>query len=321
MSTGPASVRGASGKFSREGMDVFAAPPTIQTEVFARLPDEHRILGRESAWTLARASGPLHSFLEGPSFDRDGFLYCVDLAHGRIFRISPGGDWQVFAEYEGKPNELKIHRDGRIFVADGQHGIMFFDPATARRTVVLDGLAGPNDLVFADNGDLYFTDPGSSSLGEPTGRVFRIRAGGGVDLLMQGLPFPNGLVLTPAQDFLYVALTYSLQVVRLHLKPDVAGAYRWRGFLQLSGGLGGPDGMAVDEHGNLAVVHAGFGTVWQFSPLGEPIARVRSCAGIRTTNVAYGGPDRPTLFITESEQGVILTARMEAPGRRMYSHS
>jgi gluconolactonase len=76
----------------------------------------------------------------------------------------------------------------------------------------------------------------------------------------------------------------------------------------------------VDEQGNLAVVHAGFGTVWQFSPLGEPIARLRSCAGIRTTNVAYGGPDRRTLFITESEQGAILTARMEVPGRPMYSH-
>jgi gluconolactonase len=118
-----------------------------------------------------------------------------------------------------------------------------------------------------------------------------------------------------------VALTASLQVVRLPLKPDATGAYRWRNFLQLSGGLAGPDGMAVDNDGNLAVAHAGFATVWQFSALGEPIARVRSCAGIRTTNVAYGGADLSTLFITESEHGVILTARMEVPGRPMYSHS
>jgi gluconolactonase len=299
---------------------VFAAPPDVQTEIFTRLPDEFRILGRESAWTRARGCGPLHSFLEGPAFDRSGNLYCVDLAHGRIFRISPQGAWHLFAEYEGKPNGLKIHRDGRIFVADGQHGILAFDPATGHRSTVLGDLVGPNDLVFADNGDLYFSDPGHSDLGNPDGRVFRIRTDGTVDLLMQHLPFPNGLVLSPAQNELYVALTYTLQVVRLTLHAQPGGLHRWRGFLQLSGGLSGPDGMAVDEQGNLAVVHAGFGTVWQFSPLGEPIARLRSCAGVRTTNVAYGGPDRRALFITESEHGAILTAQMEVPGRPMYSH-
>jgi gluconolactonase len=294
---------------------VFAAPPTIQTEVFARLPDAYRNRDRESAWTRARGSGPMHSFLEGPAFDRDGNLYCVDLAHGRIFRISPGGEWEVFAEYEGKPNGLKIHRDGRIFVADGQHGIVSFDPHSGKRMPIVGDLAGPNDLMFADNGDLYFTDPEGSHLGNQVGRVLRLRAKGAVDVLMQGLPYPNGLVLTPNQSELLVALTHSLQIVRFALHTQ-----RWRAFIQLSGGLSGPDGMAIDEAGNLAVVHAGFGTVWLFSPLGEPLARVRSCAGIRTTNVAYGGADMRTLYITEAEAGVILTARMEVPGRRMYSH-
>ena len=285
------------------------------TEVFTRLPDWYRIGDRESAWTRARGSGPLHSFLEGPAFDRAGNLYCVDLAHGRIFRISPYGSWDLFAEYEGKPNGLKIHRDGRIFVADGQHGILSFDPQSGKRMPVVGDLAGPNDLVFADNGDLYFTDPEGSHLGNPSGRVLRLRAKGAVDVLMQGLPYPNGLVLTLGQDELLVALTHSLRVVRLGLHTQ-----RWRTFIQLSGGLSGPDGMAIDEAGNLAVVHAGFGTVWLFSPLGEPLARIRSCAGIRTTNVAYGGDDRRALYITEAEEGVILTARMEVPGRRMYSH-
>jgi gluconolactonase len=67
-------------------------------------------------------------------------------------------------------------------------------------------------------------------------------------------------------------------------------------------------------------VHAGFGTVWVFSPLGEPLARIRSCAGIRTTNVAFGGPDNKSLFITEAEHGVILRARLGFAGRPMYSH-
>ena len=301
---------------------MFAAPREIETTVFARLPDRFRDPSRESDWTRARGSGGMHSFLEGPSFDRAGNLYVVDLAHGRIFRISPDQEWTLFADYDGQPNGLKIHRDGMIYVADARHGILRFDPTTGARATVVGGyqgspLAGPNDLVFADNGDLYFTDPGRSAMSHPTGRVFRLRTSGEIDLLMDGLPYPNGLVLTPQQDGLYVALTSSLQVARLAL--NVPGN-RWRICQNLSGGLAGPDGMAVDEAGNLAVVHAGFGTVWQFSPLGEPLARVRSCAGIRTTNVAYGGRDRRSLYITECEHGVVLVATMAVPGRAMFSH-
>lgn len=304
---------------------MFAAPTNISTEIFARLPDAYRVGGRESAWTLARGSGPMHSFLEGPAFDQAGNLYCVDLAHGRIFRIDPAGNWTLFADYEGQPNGLKIHRDGRIFVADAQNGILCFDPVSGNRSVVVDGfegkgLAGPNDLVFADNGDLYFTDPGDSGPESPHGRVFRLTAGGTLEVLMSNLPYPNGLVLTPDQKSLYVALSGTLQVARLTLHLSPRGTYRWRICLQLSGGLAGPDGMAVDEAGNLCVVHAGFGTVWQFSPLGEPLARIRSCAGIRTTNVAYGGADMCSLFVTECEEGVILRARMGTPGRAMFSH-
>jgi gluconolactonase len=304
---------------------VFAAPPDIATEIFTRLPDALRLGGQESAWTLGRGSGPMHSFLEGPAFDRAGNFYCVDLAHGRIFRIDPAGTWAVFAEYDGQPNGLKIHRDGRIFVADAQHGILAFDPATGARRVVLDTvdgapLSGPNDLIFDDAGNLYVTDPGHSSQAEANGRVLCLRTDGSAVCLMRNLPYPNGLALSPAQDVLFVALTASLQVARLPLQPAPDGRYRWHTFLQLSGGLAGPDGIAVDERGDLAVVHAGFGTVWQFSAIGEPLARIRSCAGIRTTNVAFGGSDRRTLFITEAEHGVILAARMTTPGRRLFSH-
>jgi gluconolactonase len=48
---------------------------------------------------------------------------------------------------------------------------------------------------------------------------------------------------------------------------------------------------------------------------------VKSPAGISTTNIAYGGPDGATLFITESQTGSILTARMPAPGQTLFSHS
>jgi gluconolactonase len=89
-------------------------------------------------------------------------------------------------------------------------------------------------------------------------------------------------------------------------------------FIQLSGG-GGPDGLAMNEDGGLAVAHIGLGVVWIFSRRGEPLFRVESATGAHTTNMAYGGPDRRTLYITESETGSILTARLPTPGLRMFS--
>ena len=57
-----------------------------------------------------------------------------------------------------------------------------------------------------------------------------------------------------------------------------------------------------------------------FEPHGEPILRVKTCAGRSTTNIAFGGKDNKTLFVTESVTGSILMAEMPAPGRPMFSH-
>ncbi len=85
--------------------------------------------------------------------------------------------------------------------------------------------------------------------------------------------------------------------------------------------MGGPDGIALDEEGCLIVAHTGFGSIWRLSPVAEPLLRVKSPAGFSTTNVAYGGPDRKTLFITESATGSILTAPMPAAGQPLFSHA
>jgi gluconolactonase len=309
---------------------MFAPPPVIQAEVFARLPDALRIEGVHTDWSRGRGGGPLHSFLEGPAFDRAGNFYCTDLNHGRIFRVAPDGSrWDVFAEGLGGPNGLKIHRDGRIFAVDRRFGVIAFDPATGARSTILDRQGGRpfdglNDLCFADNGDLYFTDPGRSSMRHPNGRVLRLATDGTVEVICDGLPYPNGLVLSGDQKTLHVALTRTLQVIRITLHPGAKGErhYPYGVFAQVTaGGLAGLDGMAVDEAGGLAVAHAGLATVWVFDRLGVPVARVTSPAGLRTTNVAYGGPDRRDLYVTESEDGAILRARLPTPGRPMFSHA
>jgi gluconolactonase len=304
---------------------VYSPPPVVQTEVFAELPAHLRKNGQQSEWMRGQPGGGgiVHSLLEGPSFDRAGTLYCVDCAFGRVFRVSPGGRFSVVAEYDGEPNGLKIHKDGRIFLADYKNGIMCLDPEGGIVTSVcqryrVERLKAVNDLVFASTGDLYFTDQGLTGLHDPTGRVFRLRAAGQLDLLLDCVPSPNGLVFDLSESTLLVAATRGNSVWRVPFMPD--GTVAKVGiFIQMSGGHG-PDGMALDEAGNLAVAHVGKGCVWLFSPDGEPLLRIESCRGKKVTNVAYGGPDRRTLFITEIDSGCILTARLEVPGRIMFSH-
>ena len=262
-------------------------------------------------------------FLEGPSFDRDGNLYVTNIPYGRIFGVSPEGDFILLASYDLEPNGLKIHKDGRLFIADHEQGLMLLDPWSGKVEAFLDRphgerFKGLNDLVFAKNGDLYFTDQGESGLQDPTGRLYRLRAGGRLELLLDNVPSPNGLVLTPNEEILYLAATRNNGIWRVPLLPD-GNLGRVGIFIQLSGGMG-PEGMAMDAEGNLAVCHVGMGSVWLFSRLGRPLAEIQSCTGIGTTNAAYGGPDGKTLYITESETGTILSAKLEVSGKQMYSH-
>ncbi len=302
---------------------MFAPPAIIQTEVFARLPDRLHC-SQPSAWVAARQYDKLGSFLEGPSFDRDGNLYCTDIPYGRIFRVSPKGEFEVVAEYDGEPNGLKIHKDGRIFLADHRKGLLQLDPKSGKITPILEsanseGFRGLNDMIFAKNGDLYFTDQGQTGLQDPTGRVYRLRADGTLNCLMRNIPSPNGIALDKDERNLYVNVTRANAVWRLPLLAS--GEVTKVGlFLQLSGGHGGPDGLAVDETGGLTVAHAGFGSVWMFDKMGEPVYRIKSCAGHATTNIAFGGADRKTLFITESSSGQILMAKVPVAGGVLYSH-
>jgi gluconolactonase len=296
---------------------MFTAPEIIKTEVFARVPDHLRI--------KPTPSHPHACFLEGPAFDRSGNLYCVDIHNGRILRVDPAGHFSLIIDYDGEPNGIKIHKDGRIFVADHKNGLMLLDPAGGKISPILERarrerFKGLNDLVFASNGDLYFTDQGQSGLSDPSGRLFRLRASGRLELLLDCIPSPNGLVLSRDESVLFLAVTRANAIWRVPLTLNEDGSVmRVGAYITLSGGTG-PDGLALDDEGSLLIAHIGFGTVWVFDRIGAPLWRIQSCAKLLTTNLAYGGADRRTLYIMEAESGCILTAQMPVPGRLMYSH-
>ncbi len=72
---------------------------------------------------------------------------------------------------------------------------------------------------------------------------------------------------------------------------------------------------------NPAVCHFGFGAVWLFNAIGEPLTRIRSCEGLKTTNLAYGDADGRGLYITEADSGSIPRACLPTPGQVLFSHS
>lgn len=294
-------------------------PPPVQigTRVHTEMPSRFR-RATVTDWSRANKRGEtVDSFLEGPCFDPDGNLYVTDIPHGRVFRIRPDGEWDQVAEYDGEPNGLARHPDGRLFIADYKHGLLALDPGTGRVEPVLarrnsERFKGVNDLQFARNGDLYFTDQGQTGLQDPTGRVFRLTAAGRLDCLLSNGPSPNGLALSAQEDVLFVAMTRDNAVWRLPLLPD-GGTAKVGRFAQFRG-TSGPDGMAADRAGNVLLAHASLGAVFVLGPQGEAVARIASCRGATVTNLAFGGAERRTLFITESASGSVLAADWDVEG-------
>lgn len=184
---------------------------------------------------------------------------------------------------------------------------MTFDPTTggikARlKRKNLERFKGPNDLVFDKAGNLYFTDQGQTGMTDQTGKVYRLSPDGKLDTLVENGVSPNGLVLSPDEKLLFVAMTRQNSVWRLPLHAD--GTTSKVGLFFQSFGAAGPDGLAMDEEGNLFICHPSLGSVFVVNPDGTPKARIVSgTEGVNLTNCCFGGPDHKTLFITDSLEG------------------
>ncbi|MCC2595438.1 SMP-30/gluconolactonase/LRE family protein [Pusillimonas sp. MFBS29] len=293
---------------------MFAAPDRIAATIFAELDDAtHRCDGTASWLTIHRPGAPSCSFIEGPAFDKAGNLWICDIPWGRIFRISPERNIELIIQYDGEPNGLAFHPDGRLIITDYKNGLMALDTTTHTLSAYYDRpngerFKGVNDLVFAKNGDIYFTDQGQTGLHDPTGRLFRLTVQGKLECLLDNVPSPNGLVLAPDERSVLLAVTRDNAVWRLPLNAN-GGVSKVGAFIRLSGG-GGPDGLAMDAKGNLAICHLGMGSVWIFNQIGEPIRRIQAPQGLLTTNAAFNH-DQTGLYITESETGKVLYAKVD----------
>ena len=302
-------------------MWLLRAPEVRDAEVFSRLPDEFRRTKQRSDWGDANRPGQAtESFLEEPVFDAAGQLYVTDIPFGRIFRIDTQGKWTLIAEYDGEPNGMKFLNDQELLIADYRNGLLVCDirsgsirPYLTRRNS--ERFKGVNDLIFDSSGNLYFTDQGQTGLHDPTGRLYRLRPGGQLDVLLSNVPSPNGVALSPDERELYVGATRGNAVWRVPLLDD--GSVAKVGAFFTSYGPSGPDGLAVDVQGRLVVANPGLGYAWLLNHRAEPLMVIRSPVGASLTNVAFGGVDRSTLYCTESATGSILTLDLDAPGLQL----
>lgn len=276
----------------------------------------HRTKPMERNWQLV--SSGFH-FPEGPAWDGKGILYISNCysdwlakwQHGQLDTLALASD-STFK----RTNGLAVAPDGDIIACDfGSGSIVKISPSGKCR-ILISGYQNqpfhrPNDLIFDDHGDLYFTDPNSYGPDRLDGRVFFFRmTDGSLQLAADSLAFPNGLAISPLDGKLYVCESAKSQISRFQRSADGLLTNK-ETFIELPGG--DPDGIEFDRAGNLYVAHFGGGAVCVISPSGAILDRIAT-PGIKPTNLEFGGKDLKTLYLTEVETNSLYQLQMLYPG-------
>ncbi|MFA7586665.1 MAG: SMP-30/gluconolactonase/LRE family protein [Novosphingobium sp.] len=280
-------------------------------------------------------------FPEGPIAMADGSVLVVEIKSGRLIRVAPDGTKSVAAEVGGGPNGAAIGPDGKCYVcnnggfnwiteSDGfnrPHGradrytggsIQRVDLDTGAVEVLYthcDGnpIMGPNDIVFDGLGGFYFTDHGKSyDRLMDRGAVFYAAVDGSFirEVVFPGIT-PNGVGLSPDGKTLYSSET---ETGRLWAWPVLSpGEVAKEPWPSPNGGrfVGGPQGyqrfdsLAVEAGGNICVASLVHGGISVFAPEGGLIEFHRAPEPY-CTNIAFGGPDMKTAYITLSGYGLLV---------------
>lgn len=279
-------------------------------------------------------------FPEGPTALDDGSVLVVEIERRTLSRVGPDGSVDVVAECGGGPNGSAIGPDGKVWITNNGGCFEWIDLGTvlvpgpvpddwtggsiqrvdldtgAVETVYThcDGrpLRAPNDLVFDAHGGFWFTDHGvrlerSSDL---TGVFYAAADGGSIREVLHPLEAPNGIGLSPAGDRLYVAETHTGRVYAWDVpEPGTAtGSGLMAPHGELLAGLPGMqllDSLAVDGAGNVCVGTLSNGGVTVISPDGASVQHL-AIDDLLVTNIAFGGADLRTAYVTASGTGRLL---------------
>jgi gluconolactonase len=246
-------------------------------------------------------------FTEGPVGTADGGLYFSDIRVSKTYFLDPGGKISAVREGTNGANGLALTKDGELLFAEGDAKRITKRNRDGTIAVLTEGppgvpLLAPNDLIVDTRGGIYFTDPGPRPVvpGRPT-YVYYLPAGAKTPILIDGtVPRPNGLTLTNDGKTLIVDDTLNPTVFAYDVEPD-GSVKNKRPFLQLrdipAGAESGADGMAIDRDGRLYITTVT--GVQVFDAKGQYLGTIK--AGRQAANVAFGGPDKQTLYLTARE--------------------
>lgn len=279
-------------------------------------------------------------FTEGPAADAEGAVYFTEITGNRILKYLPDGSWEEFRNPSRRANGLAFDSEGSLIACEGAREgggrqVTRTNMETGKVEVLAKDFEGrrlnsPNDLVVAKNGRIYFTDPrygGQEGREIDTEDVYMIDNDGSLKRVatLPDIAKPNGIVLSPDQETLYVADTQpgpprEARLMKFDVQED--GSLT-NPRLHYSFGSGrGIDGMAIDVEGNIYGAagsndnppenHAG---IYVISPQGELLGRI-PVPEDSVTNCTFGGLELKTLYVTAGKR--LFSIRMKNSGFLVY---
>ena len=243
---------------------------------------------------------------EGPVWwNEDGYLLFSDIHNNRRMKWAPGKQVTLDREPTDRANGLTRDLQGRLIACEHDSRRVTRLEPDGSITVVANSYRGlrlnrPNDVVVKSDGSIYFTDPITLNVVSELDYcgVYRVSPDlGTTNCVVRDFVLPNGLAFSPDESILYVNDSRRRHIRAFDVEPN-GGLALWtdRVFAELKGELPGvPDGMKVDVEGN--VYCTGPGGVWVLDPSGKHLGTILTGAP-STTNLAWGGDDWKTLFIT-----------------------
>jgi signal peptidase len=298
-------------------------PRTIVSAAFLILLGAAPALAAESGLFLSRQLTPSGEYtfgIEGPAVDASGNLYVVN--HGRqgtIGRLLPGAaQSEPFVELPAGSvgNAIRFDRDGRMYIADYKnHNIFVLERGQSGPQVYFhsDDFNQPNDLTVAADGTIYASDPSWRRRDGQVWRIVRGPDGKGLGEAMtvdRKLGTTNGLDLSPDGATLYVDESETREIWAYRLEGAKLAAPRLvKKFADF-----GLDGLRTDIDGLIYVTRILKGTVVVLTPEGKLVREIPLQAK-EPTNLAFGGPDGKTVFVTQRQGGFIESFRVDRAGR------
>lgn len=251
------------------------------------------------------------SGIEGPAVDKSGMIYAVNFNHqGTIGKVTPDGIASLFIELPERStgNGIRFNSHGDMFIADYTgHNILKVEMNTKQISVFAheSEMTQPNDIAIDSKDRIYASDPDFKL---KKGRIWRME-NSTVFLLdsMQGAT--NGIEVSPDDKILYVNASPKVWAYDLSPKGEIKNKRLLIEFPDFV-----MDGMRCDVKGNLYIARFGKGTVVKVSPEGKILEEVQ-LAGKRPTNVAFGGEDGCTVYVTLQDKGNMECFRVDSPGR------